>query len=157
MFTSAGRRLIRVQLTTLPKLMQQTSAHWDQVDQALQTDEMHLECVQQRLKVLQQILTGEPTLTPEHCTILLSKVEALVNQEERLHRRIALERARCQLLEQVFEDAQRAQSILLKQREKTHRRCRQHLQHLLGEIFTQVQHAAVWLAQGMPSGIQPPI
>jgi hypothetical protein len=59
--SSACRVLLRVQLTTHPTLMQQANVHWEQVSQALQAGERHLECLQHRLSALQQILALEPT------------------------------------------------------------------------------------------------
>ena len=156
MLTSTRRRLVRVQLTTLSHLMQQASAHWEQVDQALYTDELRLERLQQRLKALHWILACEPS-PPECCTALVSKVQTLARQEECLRTRIALERARCQLLEQVFDDAQRAQSIFRKQWQKAHHRGRQQFQLLLREMLTQMQHAAASFALEMPSSMLPPI
>lgn len=157
MRSPACRERVRVSLTTLPKLMQQTSSHWVQVYQTLQADERHLECLQHRLNGLQEILALDPAFPPEHCPALVSKVQALVSQEEALQQRIALKQASCQLLEHVFADAQCAQSVLLRQRKKTHYLERRLLQQFLKACFTQVQQAMISLALAMPGGMVPPI
>jgi uncharacterized protein (DUF342 family) len=149
-------RVLRVHLTTLPTLMQQANAHWEQVSQVLQADERHLERLQHRLSVLQQILAGEPTLPPAHSPALVAKVQALASAAEDLQERIAQERVRCQMLQQVFEEAQRAQSILLKQRERTHPRGRHHFQQLLKDLFTQIPQAALSFPLMLPGEMMPP-
>lgn len=156
MASSACRVLLRVHFTSLPTLMQQANVHWEQVSQVLQADVRHLERLQHRLSTLQQILAWEPTLPPEHSPALVAKVQALASEVEDLQERIACERVRCHMLEHVFEEAQRAQSILLKQRERTHHRGRHHFQQLLKDLFTQIPQAALSLPLTLPGGMMPP-
>jgi hypothetical protein len=142
MASLSSRECVRFPIPTLTKLMQQADLHWDHRHQHLQSDKGYLTYLQQRLKALQQIIA----LSPERCPALEAKVQALESLEADLDKRIASESASCKILEQIFDDAQHAQSVLLKHRERTLHRGRQHFQHLLHEIFAQIQYATPYLA-----------